>query len=289
MYTTFQHTRLCQYLLSLTISFFILLPSQASSVDKLCQEVSQKLRTVIYDTCLKMRWQPTGYQTAQGRPLVIREVTPIQNYPKGKILFIGGIHGDEYAAISLTYLWLKTLLENPAEVQYQWLFLPIANPDGLMQSPATRTNGQGVDLNRNFDTPDWNQLALYNWRHHYQSAKRRYPGPYAASEIETQWIQRLIQQFQPDAIISLHAPYGLLDYDGPEHAEPNQIGALKLRPLGTYPGSLGRYAGEYLKIPVLTLELKHSGKMPNQQEIQTMWQDLKNWIATKIKNKTLDF
>ncbi len=277
------------YLIS---TFFLLKPqlSLANSVNQLCHEASHKLRTIKLSTCINMKWQETGYFTNQNRPLVIKEVLPNKNRPpKGKILFIGGIHGDEYAAISLTYLWLKSLLNSQDQVQYQWLFLPIANPDGLMHAPATRTNANGVDLNRNFATPDWSELALYSWKNHYKKAKRRYPGPYAASEIETRWIQGIIRRYQPDAIISVHAPFGLLDYDGPEHATPNKIGNLKLRALGTYPGSLGRYAGEYLKIPVLTVELNNSGKLPNAQEIKKMWQDLESWIENKIKSKEVDF
>lgn len=268
--------------------------ADSEDVDKLCQSVAKKLRTVKLDTCLAMQWQDSGYKTSEERPLVYREVTPIdtQQPPEGRILFIGGIHGDEYAAISLTYLWLDALLKartSPVASHYQWLFLPVANPDGLLHQPAQRQNGRGVDLNRNFNTPDWNALALHNWKTIYHQNPRRYPGPYPASEIETQWIQQIIDRFQPDAIISVHAPYGLLDYDGPEHAQPNKIGHLKLRPLGTYPGSLGRYAGENLKIPVLTVELTKAGRLPNRKEIQQMWQDLEHWIGDKIEHREIDF
>jgi len=81
----------------------------------------------------------------------------------------------------------------------------------------------------------------------------------------------------------IEVPYGLLDYDGPDHAVPNKIGALKHRELGTYPGSLGRYAGEYLNIPVLTLELRSAGSMPSPKEIFTMWRDVEKWTMTKVQ------
>ncbi len=253
--------------------------------EQFCEDLSKKLRTVKHQDCLALKLHASvKHQSVKQRPLTYKEVVPKPNTPppKGRILFIGGIHGDEYAAISLTYIWLKTLLQPSTPTSYHWLFLPLANPDGLFRSPATRTNANSVDLNRNFPSPDWPKLALKTWQSHTGANPRRFPGETANSEPETQWLVQLIERFQPDAIISLHAPYGLLDYDGPEHALPNKIGHLRHRALGTYPGSLGRYAGEYLNIPVLTLELRSAGTMPSSQEIQHMLKDIETWVETKI-------
>lgn len=260
------------------------------SVSDFCHQLSSKLRTVDMDGCLALKLKRSKVISPDQNALTFREVLPSEGKaPKGRILFIAGIHGDEYAAISLSYLWLQTLTQKQQGNTYHWLFLPLANPDGLFHKPATRTNAKGVDLNRNFPSPDWDKQAIQSWKTHYRSSKRRYPGPKANSEIETQWMVEMIKRFHPDAIISLHAPYGLLDYDGPEHAQPNKIGQLKHRPLGTYPGSLGRYAGEYLNIPVLTLELKSAGRMPTQNEIEQMLMDLVTWVDDKIEQRELDF
>ncbi|MDR9498468.1 MAG: DUF2817 domain-containing protein [Hydrogenovibrio sp.] len=256
-------------------------------VAPLCEEWANKLRTVQKQTCLDFDLHASmRFESSQERPLLYKEVRPGNGQPpKGRILFIGGIHGDEYAAISITYLWLQELLKERTQPQYHWLFLPLANPDGLFQSPATRMNANGVDLNRNFPSPDWKDSALTTWQNHYGGNPRRYPGKEAASEPETQWMVQMIKRFRPDAIISVHAPYGLLDYDGPEHAQPNRIGHLKHRSLGTYPGSLGRYAGEHLNIPVLTLELRSAGRMPTPDEIDQMLKDLESWAAAKIRQQ----
>lgn len=257
-------------------------------IDQLCHKLSNKLRTISYQGCHSLKLHISDYSVNQ-QPLTSREILPFNNLPpKGKILFIGGIHGDEYAAISITYLWLKALLDPKNPTPYHWLFLPVANPDGLLQKHSTRMNAHGVDLNRNFPSPDWNALALKSWKNHTYANPRRFPGYRANSEPETQWIVKVIKAFQPDAIISIHAPYGLLDYDGPEHAQPDKIGHLKRRALGTYPGSLGRYAGEYKHIPVLTLELTSAGRMPNAQEIHIMLNDLEEWVNDKIKQREFD-
>jgi len=255
-------------------------------IQDFCLDLSKKLRTVKYQGCLDLGLQETGFKSVQGRLLTERHFLPnakFKDLPKGRILFISGIHGDEYSAISITYLWMQNMLEHQADTRQHWLFFPLVNPDGLFRSPATRINANNVDLNRNFPSPDWDELAIEYWTKYYRKNKRRYPGPSASSEPETKWLVKTIKEFKPDAIISVHAPYGLLDYDGPDHAVPNKIGGLKHRELGTYPGSLGRYAGEYLNIPVLTLELRSAGSMPNQKEIYTMWQDVEKWTMTKIQ------
>lgn len=264
------------------------LTKKPETVDQLCHKLSNKLRTISYHGCQSLKLHISDYSVNK-QPLTSREILPTSNLPpKGKILFIGGIHGDEYAAISITYLWLKALLNPENPTPYHWLFLPVANPDGLLQKNSTRMNAHGVDLNRNFPSPDWDALAMKSWKNHTHSNPRRFPGYRANSEPETQWIVKVIKAFQPDAIISIHAPYGLLDYDGPEHAQPDKIGHLKRRALGTYPGSLGRYAGEYKHIPVLTLELTSAGRMPNAREIHNMLSDLESWVNDKIKQREFD-
>ncbi len=274
-------------------------PSPSSSpnqdIETFCKALSKKLRTVQYQGCLELDLQVSSSRSVEGRALTYREYLPdniesVPKLPKGRILFLSGIHGDEYSSISITYLWMLSMLKHPESTQQHWLFLPLANPDGLFgRKPATRMNANGVDLNRNFPSPDWEQLAQAYWKHYYHQNKRRYPGESPASEPETQWMVKTIERFKPDAIISVHAPYGLIDYDGPEHATPNNIGGLKHKELGTYPGSLGRYAGEYLNIPVLTLELNAAGTMPSEKEIYNMWQDIEKWAQEKLTRKETDF
>ena len=259
-------------------------------MDNFCQAWSTKLRTVTLDGCLALSLQTSHYQSVEQRELVHREFIPLNDLrPKARVLVIGGVHGDEFSAISIGYLWMQAMLAHPEAINHHWLFLPLANPDGLYRQPSTRTNANNIDLNRNFPTPDWNELALQFWETHARRNARRYPGPAPASEPETQWQVEIIKTFQPDAIISIHAPYGLLDYDGPDFVRPDKMGNLTMQQLGTFPGSLGRYAGEYLNIPVLTIELEAAGSLPNRQEIMQIWQDMVDWIDAKLETYEADF
>lgn len=265
-------------------------PENNQIINDFCLEWSKKLRTVEYEPCLAFNLEQSSHFSVENRPLLHREFIPAEGVrPKSRVLAIGGVHGDEYSAISISYLWMKTMQKHPESLGHHWLFLPLANPDGLFRRPATRQNANGVDLNRNFPTPDWDESAIKFWKSHYRSNPRRYPGTGPSSEPETDWQVSIIKAFQPDAIISIHAPYGLLDYDGPDFARPDRVGNLKLHQLGTFPGSLGRYAGEYLNIPVLTIELDSAGSLPSEQEMLQIWHDMNEWIDGKLEPAEKDF
>lgn len=102
------------------------------------------------------------------------------------------------------------------------------------------------------------------------------------TELETRFIVDLIGDFNPDIIISMHAPYHLVDYDGPPSA-PHKLGGLYLRELGVYPGSLGNYFGVDLAKPIVTVELKSAGIMPTDGEIDRMWTDLVRWLREQLE------
>lgn len=175
--------------------------------------------------------------------------------PDGKkILVMGLIHGDEEPSGSVARSWMARLAQ--IKPRNAWRVLPIVNPDGWAKK--TRTNSNGVDLNRNFPTEDWDKLALSYWKKSTQSDPRRYPGAAATSEKETACAVKHFEDFKPDFIVSIHTPYGLLDFDGPRRGLPRSD-LLPWRFLGHYPGSLGRFMWHDRKIPVLTIELKESG------------------------------
>src|SRR5205823_6176136 len=123
----------------------------------------------------------------------------------------------------------------------------------------------------NFETENWNTNALKYWASKTQSDSRRYPGKKAGSEPETQLVQKWIQEFKPEVIISVHAPYGLIDYDGPIKLQ-GKFDNFPVKRLGTFPGSLGEYAGTEKKIPVITIELKSHIKMPDPKIIEGMFE-----------------
>ncbi len=268
--------------LSALASFSALAETTSDPVSQLCHEVGSTLGSVSREMCQQQSFQLTEGRSHQNRPLVLKEYAPTaERQPLGRVLLMGGIHGDEYSSVSLMFRWLEKLNQHHSGL-FHWQVVPLLNPDGLLQDPkATRQNGNGVDLNRNFPTRDWHDLAQDYWVNRTYRNPRRYPGPTPASEPETQWFLQQIRDFQPDAIVAVHAPHHLVDFDGP-HSPPRQLGQLQLHRLGTYPGSLGNYAGLSLDIPVVTVELSSAGIMPNEREISRMWLDLIGWLRTEV-------
>lgn len=264
------------------VSFYgIPTPEIHFSVEQLCNEIGAKLGSVSVSGCQSQNLEDTGHYSVLGRPLAHKIYPPLeQRDPLGRVLLIGGIHGDEYASISVVFKWMDILNIHHSGL-FHWKFIPLSNPDGLLREQAQRQNENGVDLNRNFPSADWSELALEYWRERTGSNERRYPGPYAASEPEVASLVDEILTFQPDIIVSVHAPFHLVDYDGPPTA-PEQLGTLSLRKLGVYPGSLGNYGGLDLNIPVVTIELPYAGIMPTQQNISGMWTDLVAWLIQEL-------
>jgi len=254
----------------------------AETVANLCDKIGNTLGSVSVAQCNQQEFVDTRGRSVKQYPLVIKEYAPVEGrQPLGKVLIMGGIHGDEYSSVSLMFRWLEKLNQHHSGL-FHWQVVPLMNPDGLLQKPkATRQNSNGVDLNRNFPTPDWYDLALSYWKDRTYKNPRRYPGPMANSEPETRWFIERIKSFQPDAIVAVHAPHHLVDFDGP-HNPPIKLGKLQLRRLGTYPGSLGNYGGSALEIPVVTVELSSAGIMPSDREISRMWVDLVRWLRSEV-------
>lgn len=260
---------------------------EQNSVRAMCREIGNKLGSVSVEDCLAQPLKFANAYTVQSRPMVVREFIPEgeeaqEGKEKPRILILGGIHGDEYSSISIMFKWMA-LLDQSGKKDFYWRFAPTVNPDGLLDGQAIRQNANGVDLNRNFPSDDWLDLAVDYWTNTTNRNPRRYPGTHPASEPEVQWVVEQINSFKPDVIVSVHAPYHLLDYDGPPEP-PQRIGELHLHLLGVYPGSLGNYAGINLGIPVVTMELPSAGIMPSNEQISTMWEDLQNWLIEHLES-----
>ncbi len=258
----------------------------AEAARQACLQIAARLASVRSSDCAGRGLRATGDYSVKGRPILEKIYPPVfPRKPQARVLLLGGIHGDELSSVSIVFKWMR-ILDKYHSGLFHWKVVPALNPDGLLRRNAQRTNANGVDLNRNFPTPDWKKRALGDyWIRRTGRSPRRYPGPAPLSEPEAYWLAKEIERFRPDVIVSVHAPYGVVDFDGPPHG-PKRLGRLHLNLLGTYPGSLGNYAGVQMNIPVVTIELKHAGIMPKEREIRRIWVDLVRWIKRNIPKDT---
>lgn len=252
-----------------------------------CQKVALKLKSLSPQECLQHDLRLSAGRSVNGIPLLFKEYRPVSGQrPQGRVMLIGGTHGDELTSVSIVFQWMKTLDAHHSGL-FHWNVIPLLNPDGLLHTPAQRTNARGVDLNRNFATTNWLKESHAYWIKKTQQDPRRYPGNAALSEPESRWLAEEIDRFRPDVIVSVHAPYNLLDFDGPPNAPPKKLGNIYLAPLGTFPGSMGRYAGVMKNIPVITIELPNALTLPASRETTNIWTDLVRWLRNNVRERPL--
>ena len=242
-----------------------------------CDEFYARLPNVSWALCQAAQLQPSEGRSVKGRTIYTRDVAHPQ--PELRVLVIGGMHGDELSSASVALHWIR--LAQGANEAVHWRFIPALNPDGLFDKPARRVNANGVDLNRNFPTPNWERDACFYWEIRTRKDPRRWPGRQPLSEPETQFLHDEMLRFKPNLIVSIHAPYGILDFDGPS-TPPRRLGRLFLDQLGVFPGSLGNYGGVHKGMPVVTIELPSALLTPRNVEIQRMWSDLQQWMGVTL-------
>lgn len=256
---------------------------RSSEQTRFCQKIDRRLSSITMQDCMASPLDLTGHQSSRGEPIFRSRFESLGGVtPTGRVLLIGGVHGDELSSVSIVFEWMNFLRANH-EGEFVWDVVPVMNPDGFFAAKATRTNANGVDLNRNMPTLEWAGSALHYWRERTKSAPRKYPGDSPGSESETRWLVQEIDRFQPDMIVTVHAPYNLIDYDAPSRKNaPRRFGRLKGGLLGTYPGSLGNYAGVKRGIPVVTIELPSANQAMSEVQAHDMWADMLSWLEKTI-------
>ncbi|MDO9403731.1 MAG: DUF2817 domain-containing protein [Polaromonas sp.] len=267
-----------RYLAPALLAFLMAPAAQAAAP---CDEFLARLPNVKKQLCEDAGLVPSTAKSVKGRPIWMRDIRP--EHPTVRVLVVGAIHGDELSSASVALHWLRLAGQAPADSpqSVHWRFIPALNPDGLFNRPPRRMNANGVDLNRNFPTPNWARDAKVYWEKRTGKDPRRYPGVKPLSEPESAFLHEEMQTFKPNLIVSIHAPYGVLDFDGPS-VPPSRLGRLYLDQVGIFPGSLGNYGGVHKGVPVVTIELPNSMRTPLDAEMRQMWLDLLRWMSVKV-------
>ena len=266
-------------------------------VKKLCQNVGSKFAEYKWGDvgCENFNWNHVRNSNL-GTPL-IWTVFGDENSLTAKenvTLVMCGVHGDEITPVKFCWDLINELKSNHTFHNKLIVVAPLVAPDSFLISKPTRTNGRGVDVNRNFPTADWKAEAHKRWKHHLNSDKRKFPGPRGASEQETIFQMNLILRYKPNKVISVHAPLSMLDYDGPSlRADAGKDAKILLEQMSTkasgykvsnypiFPGSLGNWAGKEKHIPTYTLELPNS----NPQETEKFWSLFKEAVVFAFNHK----
>jgi len=185
-------------------------------------------------------WQVIG-TSVQGRPI---RVLTFGHGPR-KVLFIGGIHGDEaegaYSTAELPAAFTAAGLGDAVTLT----ILEDANPDGRVA--GTRDNANGVDINRTFPATNFDTSN----------------GGEPLSQPESRAVKDTIDRIGPDLVVVAHSWAGrqFVNFDGPAGPIAERFAAATGLPVeesssfASTPGSLGSYFGRDRGVAVLTIEL----------------------------------
>lgn len=235
----------------------ILLVDCAAPKKELALRERQQLGTSIYQQIMESEipWSVFA-KSVQGRDIYLMEMGEGDSLT----LIFGGFHGSEISGVQLVHRFAEYLhTEKITELKSRLIIVPVLNPDGLVI--AKRQNANGIDVNRNFPTENWDAS---------KGSERNSHGTVPGSEPETQAAMELLEVYMPDRIISVHAPLHVVNYDGPGGAISHKMAVHNHYPVKSdigyaTPGSFGTYAGDERNIPTITLEL------PRGQFTEEVW------------------
>ncbi len=145
-----------------------------------------------------------GYST-KGKPIEGYEIGSGTNV----IFMFGSIHGNEMGTTDLLNKLVDTIKEKPELVarNKKLIIIPIANPDGYYDR-TDKLNANGVNLNVNFDTAEWKRFNPDGY----------YAGPKPFSEIESQVLKKVAEDYYPSMMISYHARGALVSPEAGEES-----------------------------------------------------------------------
>ncbi len=213
-------------------------------------------------------------KTIKDNEIQLFSTESLQSFDK-TLLYIGVVHGDEQEGEFLVYKLMDEIQKDFSLVNNnRVLFIPVLNPDG--KDLIIRGNSNGVDINRNFPTQNWEKS---------ENIDKYYSGPAPASEIETRFVIDILELYRPDLIITLHTPYRVVNFDGPAQDIAQLMSDLNNYPVQqdigySTPGSFGTYAGIERNIPTITLEL------PEDIDQNILWEENKEALIQILKHKT---
>lgn len=209
-------------------------------------------------------WQVLGV-SVQGRP--IRTLT--LGHGQRKVLFIGGIHGDEpegsYSTARLPASFEAAGLADAVTLT----ILEDVNPDG--RAAAKRDNANGVDINRNFPASN------------FDTTNPAYGGT-PLSQPESRLLFDLITRLNPALVLVAHSwvDREFVNFDGPARQIAERFSAdsgMPLTPSNDFaptPGSLGSYVGRDRRTPVVTIEFR-KGSDPKSD-----WERIRSAVLNAI-------
>jgi len=219
----------------------VLAPTQASSLPAMAQvgvyhttqEVLDSVAEIGKSCHTSFKMETHGNSSDGKWPL---QVVTLGEHGAGraKALILFGIHGREYLSAEIGLSFMRGLCDSASAAAnvlqgVTFTIVPVLNPSGrdyVREGGHTcgdmRKNGNGVDLNRNFDISWTDGSDIRN--------AEDYRGDHPFSEKESQLVKKLVDEGKPDMFIDVHTGdlSMLIPWNDREEAPPDAQKAAML-------------------------------------------------------------
>lgn len=173
------------------------------------ETLTVKLQQLTQDNPGIVRLHPGG-ESVLGLELWVVEIADFEDpdrkpLDQREVVWLdGGTHANEQLGTEISVAWIEFLVEGYGENETAtWIvenrhtfIMPMVNPDGNHQN--SRWNAHQVNINRNYPV---------GWRQTDEDPVFNNPGPYPASEPETQAILDWWAKTEPDYMNSFHTGF----------------------------------------------------------------------------------
>jgi protein MpaA len=215
--------------------------------------------------------------SVEGRPIIAYQF----GSGPSMVLYIGAMEGNEQNSSKLLSQWITNVDANPGKIpSYRTLvIIPTINPDGF--AADTRLNADGIDLNRNFPSNNWQTAATEPTA---PSVWTNDGGPYPLSEPESQALANYYTAHLPRLTLTMHSHGGIVEANdaggsdslGAQYASLADYEAIPTYAIGNFfdyttTGAFEDWANNKLGLPVLEVELESATSDEYSRNLPALW------------------
>ncbi|MFI5270502.1 MAG: M14 family zinc carboxypeptidase [Candidatus Saccharimonadales bacterium] len=197
------------------------------------------------------------------------------------VLYIAAMEGNEQNSANLLQQWIPIIDANPGKIpSYRTLvIIPQINPDGYAAN--TRLNANGIDLNRNFPSNNWQTQVTEPLAN---TVLTNDGGPNPLSEPESQALANFYQGHRPRLTLTMHSHGGIVEANdagdsdalGSEYASLADYRAIPTYAIGNFfnyttTGAFEDWANDKLGLPVLEVELLSPTNSEYSRNLPALW------------------
>lgn len=215
--------------------------------------------------------------SVQGRPITVYKF----GSGPSLVLYIANMEGNEQNSANLLTKWIPNVDANPGKIpSYRTIvIIPSINPDGY--AADTRLNANGIDLNRNFPSNNWQTQVTEPLGN---GALTNDGGAIPLSEPESQALANYFETNKPRLTLTEHSHGAIVEANdagdsdalGEQYARIASYRAVPTYAIGNFfaystTGAFEDWANNKFGLPVLEIELQSPTNDEYLRNLPALW------------------